>query len=471
MLTANKHYQTLGLYTILSLLLYIAFAYDLNRSNSIKLISLYFALFVPFYKITQGNVTDFKFLAGIAILFRLVFLWAIPNLSQDFYRFIWDGRLILEGINPYLFTPEALMGNGHLIVAQAQELYEGMGPLSASHYTNYPPVKQFFFMIAAFFSKKSIFGAVLTFRIFIIMADIGILFIGKKLLEHLQLPVHSIFWYFLNPFVIIELTGNLHFEAIMIFFLLLGLYLLHKGLWKTAAVAIALSISIKLIPLLLLPLFVQYFVLSQKTNEKSLNSNTFFISKAGLLKLIGFYGIIGGVLVMGFAPFYAAGLVDNYSKTTSLWFNNFEFNASLYYLARQIGYALTGYNQIAQIGQFIPILTGLAVVGLAVFRKNNTIKQLIVNMLFALTFYYFVSTTVHPWYLAMPLILMVFTNYRFPLVWSCAIILSYLAYSNVDTAENLWVIGLEYGVVYLVFLWELVIKNRAKTKRAATFSR
>jgi len=80
-------------------------------------------------------------------------------------------------------------------------------------------------------------------------------------------------------------------------------------------------------------------------------------------------------------------------------------------------------------------------------------------MLLVLTFYYFTATTVHPWYLATPLILSIFTRYKFPLVWSFIIIISYLAYANTDNTENLWIIGLEYTVVYSVFLWEVFIKK------------
>ena len=466
--TFFKSHKIPLLFTLLSVVFYLSFAYDLLRTDYIKLISLYSVLFFLFYKLVQTSKSDFKFLMGIALLFRFLFLFATPNLSQDFYRFIWDGRMIMEGFNPYLYTPEAFISIGKLPIAQAQHLYEGMGQLNASHFTNYPPIKQFIFMIAALFSGKSILGSAIVFRLFIIAADIGTLYIGKKLLERLKMPIHNIFWYILNPFIIIELTGNLHFEGLMIFFLLLSLYLLHMGHWKSAAVIFALSISVKLVPLLFLPLFFQYFNNKKVHKSKPPSQPNLISTPFHLKKLLGFYSIIGIITLLLFAPFYSSEFIHNYSKTVGLWFSRFEFNASFYYIAREIGYKLTGYNQIAIIGKFIPLLTILAVLILTFFRKNTTTKQLIVSMLFALSIYYFISTTVHPWYLATLLIISVYTNYKFPLVWSFMIIFSYLAYGNTQNTENLWFTGLQYAVVYSVLIWEVVIK---KDHHTAAFSK
>ncbi|NNL16811.1 MAG: mannosyltransferase, partial [Flavobacteriaceae bacterium] len=133
---------------------------------------------------------------------------------------------------------------------------------------------------------------------------------------------------------------------------------------------------------------------------------------------------------------------------------------SLYYIARELGYLFRGYNEIAIIGKIIPVVVVLFVLIITFYRKNKSMVELITAMLLVLTVYYFVSTTVHPWYIATLLILSVFTKYRFPLVWSFVIVLSYLAYGYDDNKENLWIIGLEYVLVYGVFIWELFIRNR-----------
>ena len=137
----------------------------------------------------------------------------------------------------------------------------------------------------------------------------------------------------------------------------------------------------------------------------------------------------------------------------------------MYYIAREIGYLFRGYNEIAIIGTVTPILVILFVLIITFFRRNRTPITLITAMLLVLSFYYFTTTTVHPWYLATLLILSVFTKYKFPLVWSFVIILSYLAYVNLnkaDKSENLWLITLEYAIVYGVFIWEVFIKKVPK---------
>ena len=431
-------------------LFYASFSYDLLRGDFIKLITLYTGLFFISWKLLQLEKNNFWFLAGAALLFRLIFIAALPNLSQDFYRFIWDGRMIVEGWNPYLHLPGNLIKEGILPIAQAKELYEGMGGLSGSHYTNYPPLNQLIFTIAGLFAGKSILGSVIVLRLIIIAADLGTLYFGKKLLENLNLPGNRIFWYILNPFIIIELTGNLHFEGVMLFFLIWSLYLLHRRKWILSAVIFAASVSLKLVPLLFLPLLFRYF-----TSENSQN-------KLNFGKLILYYLIVGAVVILSFLPFLTSALISNFSASIGLWFQKFEFNASVYYLVRWIGFQVKGYNIIETAGKVLPLIVILILAGLALFRKNNSTQRLITTMLLGVSVYFFLSTTVHPWYIATPLLLSIFTRYRFAVIWSFMVVLSYFAYADAIFRENLWLVALEYIVVIGMFIYE--ISNEKKTK-------
>lgn len=457
----------------ISAILFFLVAYFLERTAFSKLTFLWFSLFGSFYLLMKSNTIRCSNLVGISILFRLIFLFATPNLSQDFYRFIWDGRMILEGLNPYLSVPETFIQQNIHPIAEASELYVGMGDMNGSHYTNYPPLNQLCFLIAALFSSKSIFGSIIVLRLILILADIGILYFGKKLLEKLQLPIKNIFWYVLNPFIIIEMTGNLHFEPVMLFFLIWGLYKLQQQKWLLAAILIACAVSVKLIPLLFLPLFYQQFVkqpslltnkvkntdasienISSKNKIKK-SKNKWFPAYRGIIKLVCFYSIILVVNVLLFLPFYASELITNYANSVGLWFRTFEFNASFYYLFREISYLFRGWNEIAIIGKITPIVTIVFLLVITFYRKNKTGIQLFTALLFGLCFYYFTATTVHPWYLATPIILSVFTKYKFPIVWSFVVILSYQAYSNSPWEENLWFVLLEYLIVFTFLIYEI----------------
>ena len=431
---------------ILTGLGYYYFGYHLDRSSFYELIGLYTFLFSSFIWMIYKFPDRTKLLWSTALLFRVIFLFALPNLSQDFYRFIWDGNMIWEGLNPYLYTPSSFLETGEMPFRGGKALIDGMGSLSAGNFTNYPPLNQLCFAIATILPGAELIGAVIIMRLMMITADIGTFYFGSKLLSNLGISRSRIFWFILNPFIIIELTGNLHFEGIMIFFLVLALYLLQKGKWILSAAVLACSISIKLIPLMFLPLLIQQL----------------------RFRSIRYYGLVGVLTLISFLPFYSSEFVTNFSGTIGLWFQKFEFNASLYYVARAIGYTFRGYNEIAIIGSYIPYIVVVFILTVSLLRNNRSSIALITAMLLCLTFYFFTSTTVHPWYIATLVALSIFTRYRFALVWSFVVMLSYWAYGQADFKEDLWLIGLEYGIVFGLFIMEIFGINLLRRIKASS---
>ena len=420
----------------LSALLYFYLAYFVVRQDFYQVLGLYTVLFLAFAMMLRSEVFSFKSLSIIALILRLVFIAALPNLSNDFYRFIWDGRLLVEGLNPYLYTPELfLQGEQAALIPEGQRLYEGMGSLNGHHYTCYPPVNQLGFFLPALFYSDNLLGSTILMRLFIMLGDVGLWWFGPKLLKHLKLNPKAIFLYLLNPFIIIELTGNLHFEGVMLFFLIWSVYLLFTQKWAWSAVIMALSISVKLIPLIFLPLILR---------------------KLGFKKAMVYYVICLGLTALLFAPFISSEFVANFMSSINLYFQSFEFNASVYYIIRAIGFEVTGYNIIHQVGKVLPLIIISGVLLISWLRKNENEKNFMSSLMWILFLYLALSTTVHPWYIAVILLLSIFTKFRFPLLWSFAIVFSYSAYITAEYHENLAFVALEYVVVFGFLIFEVV---------------
>ncbi|MFT5385682.1 MAG: alpha-1,6-mannosyltransferase, partial [Saprospiraceae bacterium] len=213
----------------------------------------------------------------------------------------------------------------------------------------------------------------------------------------------------------------------MIFFLLLAIWLLVKKRNNLSAVVFALSVVSKLLPLMFLP---------------------FLIKRLGWKKSLQYFFILGLTLLVCFSPLLNQAFINNFASSLDLYFKKFEFNASFYYLFRWIGTQVRGYNMIQILG---PIL-GLTVLATIIYRtyteKKVSYKNIFSAFLFAICTYLFLATTVHPWYVAMPLVLCIFTRFRFPVIWSALIMLTYINYSYPEYFENLWVVGIEYLVVF-----------------------
>jgi len=324
--------------------------------------------------------------------------------------------LVSQFINPYLNVPNTLIEQSDLVIANAQELYKGMGSLSAQHFSNYPPLNQLIFALAALLGGKSILGSVIVMRSTIVLADIGIFYFGRKLLKNINQSPHLIFW---------------------LFFFVWSLYLLSVHKWQSAAVVYACSIGVKLVPLLFLPLFLKHL------NFK---------------KSVLFYLIIALTTLLLFAPFYADEFISNYSQTIGLWFSNFEFNAGLYNGIKKIAIQFDAkpWELIKTYGKITPFVTILIVLLFTFLRKNQKLSVLLSSMHWILTIYYFMSATVHPWYVIFLVVLTAFTKYRFAFIWSAAVVLSYFAYSLTDFEENLWLLATEYLAVFTFLIYELL---------------
>ncbi|MEL6638354.1 MAG: hypothetical protein AAFW73_06940 [Bacteroidota bacterium] len=373
--------------------------------------------------------TDVYFFLGLAALLRLSLLPALPLLSDDLYRFIWDGRLLVAGYNPFDQLPIHYLDRG--IPGIDRALFDELN--SPEYFTIYPPVAQGIFAIACWLFPGSIWGSTVVMKAFLLAFECGSLYLFPLLLRHFQLPLKNALLYALNPLVIIEVSGNLHFEGAMVFFLLLAIWYLLQEHWWRSALALALSIAAKLLPLIFLPLLLR---------------------RLGWWRSLRYYLVVGLAVLLLFAPLMSGVFLANFGDSLDLYFRRFEFNASLYYLLRWVGYQLSGYNLIAYLG---PSLAGVVLLGVLTYTLLERLpnwKNLPQAMLFAIVLYLFCTTTVHPWYTILPVVLCLFTPYRFPILWSALIGLTYANYWGAEYSEVLGLVALEYGLVGILLLAE-----------------
>jgi hypothetical protein len=412
-------------------------AYFIQRFETQFLLPVYATLFFAYAWITrQANEEQISFWLVVAFLFRFIFLFSLPSLSDDFYRFIWDGRLWSAGYHPFLELPSVYVQQG--IAGVDKELFSKLN--SPEYFTIYPPVSQFVFWVSVKISPQSILGSVIVMRAILLLAEAGSVFIMYKLLKKLSLSSAGILLYALNPLVIIELTGNLHFEGLVIFFVLLSVHLLLSNQWLASAFSIALAIGSKLVPAIFLPVL---------------------FSRLGVKQSLT-YGVAAMlVLWICFLPLLTIDVIRSMSESIGLYFNRFEFNASLYYLVREFGFWKYGYNIIQTVGWKLGLTASILILLLS-FRgglnwgprlQQSTFSVLITDWMWILSIYFLFTTILHPWYITTLVALSIFTSFRFPVIWSGLIFLTYAGYTSDSFQENLWLTAIEYVVVigYLIF--------------------
>jgi len=394
----------------------------------------YFVLFALFLILIKIE-TNFKRLLGFAICSRIIILFSTPELSPDFFRFIWDGELLTKGINPYAFLPNELINQtGFSDSVYRLELYQNMTDLSKGNYSNYPVFNQFLFYIPALIFEN-VFANMIGLKVMVLLADVGTIFFLKKILQQLKQPIDKLWLYALNPFIIIEFVGNLHFEGVMIFFLLGAIYFMLKNKWFYGSLLLGLSIQIKLIPFMLLP-FLFKFLKWKKSIGVLITS---------VLVVVG----------IGLVLWNDSNYFNNMMTSIEIYFTTFEFNSSLFGIVNHYKSQEMGWNTTYLIGPMLSKIATVLILMLAVFRNYKSPVDIFKGMLFALVIYYLFATTVHPWYISMLLVLSIFTNYKFPLIWTLLVPLTYSFYTVPESALSYRI--LEYTLVFTVLIYELVI--------------
>lgn len=407
-------------------LLVILFGYFIDRTQT-GLIMAAFGLMLAFsfWLTKKTDEVDADLPYYWSILLRLLLLFSIPGLSDDVYRFIWDGRLIYNGLDPYAQLPSAYLNQG---TGLTNELYGLLN--SQSYFTIYPPLNQAIFFLSVVFNPESEIWSIVIIRVIILAFEFGNIRLIRKLLRHYGLPQKYGLLYALNPLVILELTGNLHFEGILIFFLLLSIWFYEQKRFYKSALFFGMSVATKFLPLIFLPLMLK---------------------KLGLKNGIYYCLVVGVVIALNFIPVWDSAIFRGTAESLELYFQKFEFNGSIYYLARWYGYETEGFNIIAKSGKWMALATLISITIYSLLGKSRRFPE---NMLWIWALYLLFATTVHPWYAIPMLALSVFSNKRFPYLFTILIFLTYSNYGSEIYTERLWIVILEYTLVIILAVYE-----------------
>jgi alpha-1,6-mannosyltransferase len=411
-------------------------------------------LWLVFYPQKHFSASETRYWIWLGIGLRVVLLFSIPNLSDDYARFLWDGHLTVAGIHPFVHTPAYFMDNQIFPKGITPELFGKLN--SPGFFTVYPPVCQAVFALAAWLFPFNELGGVIVMKLFLLACEFGTIYLlstpkdpgesGLPTFSKLtNLNGASSLIYALNPLIILEICGNCHFEGAMICFLLTGITALKQRKVVKGAIWWAFATATKMLPILFLPILWRWL---------------------GWRKGWKFNLMFSLACLVLFAPLLA--VLPNILESLDLYFRKFQFNASVYYLVREVGILKTGWDIGVHSG---PILGGLTTLGVLIiawrtkqFHKGEPTCSMFSDfsgpfglntaMFFALFLYLSFSATIQPWYVAVPLALSLGTNWRFILAWSGLVVLSYSHYDGGARQEHYGLIILEYGLIWIIFLWE-----------------
>lgn len=400
------------------------------------------AFFAYFHWIERGSYDRPRRLMMDALIIRLLLLVALPRLSDDFFRFIWDGQLQVMGMDPFLSLPSDLSMDSEYM----RSIFAGLN--SPDYYSVYPPVMQWVFHGAALIGEESTLVQLLLMRTLLIAADMGVIWLGIKILMLLKRSTSVMALYAFNPLVVVELVGNLHFEGLMLFFSLAGIYLVMKSTEYRAGVLGGLVFGLGVITKLTNLLFLVPM-----------------LRRSGLARSLTFGLAALTMVALGFWPFISDELLANFGSSLDLYFRNFEFNASVYSLAMTVVGEYVPHYTARTVGPIMMACTLIGILVVALGRRSESWKDYFVTLLFVMGIHLLFASTVHPWYVINVLLVSVFTRYRFVMVWSFMVVFSYFMYGN-DLYQPWWLTALEYGVVIAYFIWELRGENSSTARRS-----
>lgn len=296
-----------------------------------------------------------------AVVMRLVVLVGADQkdyLSDDVYRYIWEGKLVVNGYNPFLIAPDEMAGSALADDVIYPEINFPDLP------TIYPPLSQYSFALAYLIGGDSLYG----FKMLSLLADLTTALLLLFFIHVYSLPRWTILIYLLSPLVMIEFLFSSHLDIFALPFLVAGLIFHNKKMGTAVGICLGLATLVKFLALFFLPLLFLHLA-----------------SRKRLGMVVGFVV----VLVLGYLPF---ALSAGWETFGSLWkyLGEWEYNGSVYEIIK-----LAAGKEISR---YICMALFAIAAALATFYRYRT-ANLSTRALFLFGAYIVFAPAIFPWYL------------------------------------------------------------------------
>ncbi|WP_039929339.1 hypothetical protein [Leptospira yanagawae] len=368
-------------------------------------LSMYFYFLQKKVFIFQNNFPVF-FLYNVAL--RCVVLGVTPHLSDDIYRYLFDAKLLVSGLNPYQYTPNHWLIQNVTMSTLYKDLLSQMN--SADYFSVYPLLLLFFYICASFLN--SILSlSFLGIQIVFLLIDVFNLFLIRRFYPKESFAFYWI--YFANPLVIIEGISQMHPEILFIPWLLL-LIRLKGNQWNGMVFLILTQLKLSTIIFL--------FAFLRKSKQLLVLSGFVFVSL-----FIWKFSVFGNWLAQG-------------NLGIGLFFHSFRFAGIIepffYIPLHRFGVSyLSGIFSLFSFGILVMLLSFQPK-----FQAQTKEKRLLLVYFLFLLF----SPVVHPWYwIPFTLLGMVC---RIPFLWQAFVsslgFLSYVVYVSESYFYLYWMYSL-----------------------------
>jgi len=362
----------------------------------------------------------------LAIIFRLCLIPANPTvLSKDMYRYIWDGRVQQNGINPYLYPPQA----DELKNLRDNQIFPNIN--RKDYPTLYPAGAQVFFRIFYVLVGDS----VTAYKGIMVFFDILTLLVLTALLRAYGFKASRIIVYAWNPLVIFEIAYSGHLEGLTVFLVATALYLYAIQQKIAGIIMLALSAAVNLYPALLLGAF-----LNRGDRIKGI------IAFSATIMLLYLPFLTAGGKIAGFLPVY---LKNPYES----------FNLGLKYLLVRLIPGLD-YYLLSLLFIFALMIAGLVVL----LKDKEGIEVIRYSYILTGSLMILMPASLHPWYVILIIPFLVIYPSPAWLFFTCTVTLSYLKYTSPQGIMPTWILLVEYLPLFALMAAGWILRNRFSQK-------